>query len=483
MTTAASTQTSPHDTVRLLVEASGSDTVYGDVYVRHAQELLASDLPRASYDALKGSDLALRAAALDIRAATLAKDWALVDELAGRADALRRTAQEKAPLLALGAKVWNPPPVQVDPFSPGFESIPGVGGDQAAKRDALVETLAALGRLDPPLASFYESRRAFFAGLALGGKMADATVAAEQSTARIEQLAVQAAQLGDLAQLRRHAQELAARRAKEAAAAPGAGAAPTPTVSLVPCPVDLAAPFPESAVERARALGLAASRTELLPNGVRLIEFVATRIWQAQLANGETEREGVVRAHAAVDDAGFPSEVTGPLKVLVGQFLQNAFVNSGGARHLPLLGAESALVEDFPEDAEAPATGELLTALRLGRRRALARQEIEEALLRHGPTVLQDRLGLDPKEFRLVCIPQDLYMRLGRDRGWGQQQQWTHFDGYQLLQTGKLRALIGGDVRYGGLIDLVSVSIADEREAVIARFAVVRRARQVARWA
>ncbi|MEW6273485.1 MAG: hypothetical protein AB1689_29755 [Thermodesulfobacteriota bacterium] len=73
-------------------------------------------------------------------------------------------------------------------------------------------------------------------------------------------------------------------------------------------------------------------------------------------------------------------------------------------------------------------------------------------------------------------------MRFGRDRGFGQRQQWTHFDGYQVLRNGQLRALIGGDVRYGGLTDLLSIGLADQRQSVIVRFAVIRRARHVARW-
>jgi len=40
----------------------------------------------------------------------------------------------------------------------------------------------------------------------------------------------------------------------------------------------------------------------------------------------------------------------------------------------------------------------------------------------------------------------------------------------------------GGDVRYGGLNDLVSIELADQRDCVIVRFVVIRRARHVARW-
>jgi hypothetical protein len=229
-------------------------------------------------------------------------------------------------------------------------------------------------------------------------------------------------------------------------------------------------------------LGLAVVRTEPLPQAAPLFDYVITRVWQPDLSASETEREGAMRTEAVVDEAGFPKEVSEPVKVLIGQFLRNAFVSSGGARYLPLFNVEEVLVEDFPEDQEPPAADELLSALGLARRRGLARLEIDDALHENGAAILEKRLLLDPIEFRLVCIPHDLYMRFGRDRDWGRQQQWTHFDGYQVLKNGGLRALVGGDVRHGGLSDLVSLAITDQRECVIARFAVIRRARQVARW-
>ncbi len=140
------------------------------------------------------------------------------------------------------------------------------------------------------------------------------------------------------------------------------------------------------------------------------------------------------------------------------------------------------LLEDFPEDQEPPSDSPLLRALGLGSRRGLARDEIEAALFAHGAHVVADELGLDPEDCRLVCVPPDVYSRFGREHGWGKQQQWTHFDGYQVLKGGRLRALVGGDVRYGGLNDLTSIAPSDKRDSVIARFAVVRRARLVARW-
>jgi len=78
-----------------------------------------------------------------------------------------------------------------------------------------------------------------------------------------------------------------------------------------------------------------------------------------------------------------------------------------------------------------------------------------------------------------VCVPYDVYLRAGRDLGWGQQPWWTHVDGYQLGRGTKLRALVAGDVRHGGLYDLCAIGSDDGREAVLARFAVVRRARML----
>lgn len=49
-----------------------------------------------------------------------------------------------------------------------------------------------------------------------------------------------------------------------------------------------------------------------------------------------------------------------------------------------------------------------------------------------------------------------------------------------MREGGKLRALVGGDGRYGGIYDLCSISRVEGREGVTTRFAVVRRERLAA---
>ena len=130
-------------------------------------------------------------------------------------------------------------------------------------------------------------------------------------------------------------------------------------------------------------------------------------------------------------------------------------VNSGGARHLPTLVAEDLLVEDFPDAGEGKdAVAPLLTACGLpgagGRSPALRISSRPSS--EHGAHLLEKELGLDPRAFRLVCIPPDVHLRLGDAEGWGRQPMWTHFDGYLVMRNGRLRALAGGNARFGGTL-------------------------------
>jgi hypothetical protein len=50
-----------------------------------------------------------------------------------------------------------------------------------------------------------------------------------------------------------------------------------------------------------------------------------------------------------------------------------------------------------------------------------------------------------------------------------------------VLSGSRLRALVGGNARFGGLVDLASISHDDGRENTLVRFALIRRARLGAR--
>jgi hypothetical protein len=294
----------------------------------------------------------------------------------------------------------------------------------------------------------------------------------------LEQLALEAAERGDIATIESVGREL--RDYKDEGERNTA--ASSAVKSRYDCPLKLETSFPAEAIARARELGLVEVQTPALPEINDAVEVIYTHAWEPIPTTPELEHEGVLRTEVLAESKVPTQFVTEEFKVLGGQFIQQIFVNSGGARYLPRISAETALVEDFPENDTADAPSKLLSALQLPHRRGLARTEIENALMRFGAQILADELNLDPIEFRLICIPYDMYMRFGRERGWGQWHHWTHFDGYWVVQGNRLRALVGGDGRFGGVTDLVSISRTDARDSVYARFAVVRRARMVARW-
>jgi hypothetical protein len=121
----------------------------------------------------------------------------------------------------------------------------------------------------------------------------------------------------------------------------------------------------------------------------------------------------------------------------------------------------------------------LLELLGLAKRSGLSRFAIEHALFTDGYRIVRDELGLDPMIFKLICVPADIYIRLGAKLGWGRKEIWTHFDCYSVLQHSMFNAIAGGDTRFGGIYDIVTIGRGYESDHVIARFAVVQRKRML----
>ena len=234
--------------------------------------------------------------------------------------------------------------------------------------------------------------------------------------------------------------------------------------------------FPEKVLGRAQRLGLAAERTV---SRYREYAHLASFVWRPTFAELEGEEGRALRLSSLPLSAEMPEA----LRTRIEMFVLHPLINSAGVRFLPPLVGEDVLVEGFeepPAGSDMPGSG-LLDALGLKRRNSLTRLQIEEVLAERGCTVVREELGLDPCTFRLVLIPPDLHLMIGIKRGWGTQEIWTHFDGYMLTADGKMHALAGGDVRFGGIYDMVGLSRNYEADRIIARFAVVQR-RRMARW-
>src|SRR5262249_33031781 len=156
-----------------------------------------------------------------------------------------------------GKDVYDADTVAFDPFSPGKHLGPQSEAKQPGARKQLMDSLAALVKLDPSLGASYEKRRSYFSNLELAGTAASGKKP-PQDRAQMERLAVEAAEKGDAATLQRLSQEL--RDWKETGTAT-ASASTSPVMSRYECPVDLAVTFAPDVISRARELGLAEAQT------------------------------------------------------------------------------------------------------------------------------------------------------------------------------------------------------------------------------
>lgn len=466
--------------VGLLVDVAKGDTVYRDIHLRRARELLSSTFDEANYRAIGSSEKEIDDLMSRSRRAVLHREWAQAAELSARIESMRQRQASTRSLVALGKDVYDADPVVFDPFSPGKHLGAQAQAGQAELRSQLTDALASLAKLDSAASAFYEKRRSYFAALELKSEVV-AQKGPQRDRAQVERQAMDAAERGDTAALQRHAKEL--HEWKESGPVAAATVSAPMVLRRYECPVDLSAPFSPQVIERARELGLVEAHTAPMSELAKVREAIYTHVDQPVPSDPHMEREGVLRSRALVE-LEIPAELdTEDTRVLAGQFIQQIFVNSGGARYLPPLTAETVLWEDFDEnESAANQPSKLVAALGLAKRNGCAHAEIETKLMRSGAEIVEKLLGLDPVEFRLVCIPFDLYSRFGRERGFGKWPHWTHLDGYQVMAGNRLRALAGGDGRFGGVWDMVSISPSDAHEGIYARFAVVRRARQTLRW-
>ena len=448
-----------------LIELGRVDTVYRDLYLRRAKDILKPVLSKEKYREFAHRQSLLSNLSEQIRHAIERSDWPKVKEFSGRLRSLQQSMDRQESLLNIGKQIYDTNDVPLDPFSPGLQSLGSVTAKEPPElRNRVIKELAILEQGDPTWRDFYTQRRATFQNLTL-------TSSGERppSGVQVHREALAALTAGNL----EHLEQVADSLLKEAELTGHELSAPPSETNSASG--ELLFSFSKDTLARAKGLGLVAARAEAYP---KLVQLGRPYAWYPTFTDQLSTQAGPL----PIPDIPLPADTPEPLKNLIQQFSLHPFVNSGGARILPTLVTEDFLVEDFVEPEkgiDAPGS-ELLSALGFSQRSGLTRLQIEQALFEHGPQIVEEKLDLDARAFRLVCIPLDLYARFGLSRGWGQQQIWTHFDGYQVMRDHHLRALAGGDVRFGGVYDLVSIEQNYESERIIVRFAVAQRKRMPA---
>jgi len=455
----------PLELVAQLTDIGTIDTVYRDVYLRRAETLLAGALPLAEFRRIEQEKAELATLPVLLGRALEQADWPRVKELSSRGDMLRRSVQGKQRQLETARSVYVVTDVRLDPFSPGLEPFTRIAGkSRSALRTQGIEELAALEQADPPGRELYARRRAALQALTVTTSAESPTAAAASIDPR--EAAQRALKAGDMGGLAKLAETLMAKAPSVGRGASSTAGARATAVATAPS-ADILTDFSDETLQAARRLGLAPRRLDSRAELASLSQYA----WDPVFADES--------ARMSVKQVPLPPGTPEGFRERLEMLMIHPAVNSGGARHFPKLVAEDVLVEDFPDPKEgedAPMSG-LLTSLGLASRRALPRIAIEQALLDRGGDVLEQELRLDPRVFRLICIPPDVHLRLGEAEGWGRQRFWTHFDGYLVMADGRLRALAGGEAQYGGLFNLLGLSRDYDSDRLMARFAVVRRER------
>jgi hypothetical protein len=444
----------------LLLELLTLDTAYADLYLRRARQLAAAELSPVDYRALKLADEGVHSLPGQIQQAIDVGRWSEVSALAEELEAKKRLLDDRGLLRSLGEKLHETDEIHVDPFSPGFHWFQRREQRELGPlRDASIAKFGQAARLDPDWRRLYQEREEALRSLRLGESSAPRT------SLDLEQQARDALASGSFAAL----QKIAA-RIEATAAGPAAGGSEESSEQLGPelDPTPLTVTFDTETLRKARALGLEA---EHLENVRERFRFLFPYLWRPVFFESDSGPEARVRAM-------LPADTPDALRHRIVTLVTRPILTSGGARFVPPLVEEDALVETFEEGPAGAPVGKngLAEALGLGSRWGLARSALERLLQTRGPSIVES-LGLDPWKFRLVSVPPDLFGVLGERRGWGRNEIWTHLDGYLATRERKLLALAGGDVRYGGVQDLVGVGVGYDSDRLLARFAIVDRRR------
>ena len=464
----ASTQDTLH-TVSRLNEMGTLDTLFRDLYLQRARELLTTVLTRSSYEDLKAKTAELPWAEQQLRAAVERGEWEKSTRLSERVKSLRTKISSAGQSMKLAETVFERTPVTIDPFATGLGVFTGSSSEtQTQARSEALRLLESLKRADPKKADFYTRRRTDFNELSI---VTTATVEEEkkpaQDPAQLKQAALGALESGDLSRL----DKMIERLMQQGETKKSSPSESVETAEAKELGKDLLFEFSQQTLAAARELGLNPARTK----SRRHFAYLIPHGWQPSFRKDDVKQW----SKDQISRLTFPTGPSDRMRDAIEFYLLNPFITSAGTRYNVNLVAEDLLLEDFPdpEGKEEPSS-QLLSKLGLESRRGVSRLEIEQALLEHGLEVLE-QLHLDPEVFRLVAIPADVFTNLASDYGWGEKEIWTHYDGYRVLEGGNFQALAGGDKRFGGTHDIVSFGLGYANSRIFTRFAVVQRRRMM----
>jgi len=445
-------------TLHALVSLSNADPSFADHYLSRAEALLASSCSRDRYWALKTQQSRLREITTELRRTVTRGDWTRVASLAREGEEIRARLAAESEILLIADAVYGPRARHFSAVSLGLSGVVAQPDSILIRsRDDILARLQRLGTDDAAWAPFYRARAAHFGGVHVAGNGGSRPALDDRE---LRQRILDAVDRGEFTRIMSLVDSVGGHHSPS-------GDGSRQDLAESDATPELTGGFPGAAVAEAERLGL---EVATLAAAQQLEHYV-----HAAAPSGPEPGDGATCTCGRECPAAMRAGLRHNLDLLIG----HAFINSAGSRYLPTFQAETLLIETFPESEPDARTG-LVAELGLSHRRGLPRLAIEDALLTRGPTICSN-LGLDPTDFALVCVPFDAYLRLAPHRGWGQQELWTHMDGYQVTRNLDLWALVGGNARFGGSHDLSSVARRYDSDHLTVRLAVVRRDRLLVR--
>ena len=456
-----------HDLLPHFISLDKADTLYRDLYLQRARFYLAQQFTQNAHLSIKRMRTKEASLPNQIRNAMNRGAWREVQELSSAYQALQKKIEDQQNLEDYAEKIYDYHKTPLDPFSPGMHKIAGVSAKNLpGVRDEAIQSLQALSKMDYDWRDFYAKRLSVFKDLTINTDSLDTTQPV--SEAALEEEAAEALAKNNMGRLAKLAEKLL--NTSSDSEQSSASSELLGGVHKLPETYQLS--LSQKILQNAAALGLEHCA---VPSHKDEYAPYCRLAWHPTYSDIQGNHQSVLQ----VPDLHLPDNLPEALKSRIQLFAIHPFINSCGVRFLPNMAAEDVLVEGFPEPAEGaqlPISG-LLESLGIKKRNQFSREQIEMVLLDKGGDLLRNELDLDPCQFKLVCIPPDLHLRIGQERGWGQQKIWTHFDGYMIMSDGSRRALAGGDVRYGGIYDLLGINPNYDSERIIVRLAVVQRGR------
>ena len=197
-------------TIGELIEVSKFDTLYRDLYLQRARELMSTTLSEAAYTNIKEGTAVLGLLEHQLRAAIEQGNWKKACEFTDRVSQIRKTAAANSASIGLAEVVYGMSAnVPVDPFSPGFHVFLNASTETLREwREHALEILSRLARMDSSMQDLYARRLADFQALKITAQteQKDQTAAASATTLRQE--ALSALDSGNLEETRRSVLDL-----------------------------------------------------------------------------------------------------------------------------------------------------------------------------------------------------------------------------------------------------------------------------------